>query len=61
MWFNVDVIRENCVYEKAAVRSEKYYTAEEFEKFQQGCEVPTLFDDNDNPIEWECMSEEEEE
>lgn len=60
MYFYIDTIRGNSVFTKNAVRSEKSYTAEEFEKLQQGYEIPVVFDDSGIPIEWECMSDDDE-
>jgi len=55
-YFSIDTHRGNCIYVKNAVRSSEDYTAEEMAVLESGGEIPVVFDDDGEPIEWESMS-----
>lgn len=59
-YFSIDTIRGNSVYENNAIRCESDYTTEQLALLYQGYEVPVLWDENNNPIEWEALSDYEE-
>ena len=58
--FYIDTISENCVYTKNAVKDENCYSETEMAILLDGGEIPSAWDEEGNPIEWECLSEEEE-
>lgn len=60
-YFSIDTIRNNNVYENNAIRYESDYTTEQLVLLYQGYEVPVLWNENNNPVEWEAISDYEEE
>lgn len=56
-YFNIDTINGNTVYENNAVRSEADYTTEQLALLYSGYEVPVLWNEKGISIEWEALSD----
>lgn len=64
-WINqdsvlVDTIRGNQVYRANRTAWRSQYSAEEWRSLLAGGEVPSDFDEDGNPVEWETIHREEE-
>lgn len=60
--FNIGTRRGNCCYDNTCVRDIRcFYTSEEQEILLSGGEVASEWDEDENPVAWDYICEEEEE
>ena len=54
--FSIDTIIDNCIYKRNAVKDVDCYTPEQLAVLMDGGCVAVDYDENGDPIEWECLS-----
>lgn len=55
-FLTVNTRRGNCIYENNAIVSKEDYTNEDWSKFLAGEEIPCEWDENDEPIAWDFVT-----
>lgn len=59
MTYTFNTIRGNSIYKKNFIKDIEEFTKEEQEVLLDGGEIPVEWDENDEPIEWCSIYEEE--
>lgn len=57
MYFYIETRKNNSVYHNNAVKSTADYTPEEYAALIKGEEIPSEWDEDGNPVEYDFMEE----